>query len=413
MVALTRRGFVAAMSGCAICGSAGAAARVAPSSMQPLVGEAYEPVAKDERGLWQSFEQFEIELASSNLLFDAPDMHSYVVGVMHRLLGERARDTRVYLLRDADFNASMAPNGMMIVHTGLLARVRNEAQLAAVLGHEAGHYLRRHSLTEFRSRQTKRAIIAFVAAGSNVMAGAAYSQGLDGRNWITLANSINNGIVASMFNFSQAQELEADAFGLKLINDAGYAPDAAAQMWRQIIEENRASAAGRGKRYRPRSSTLSTHPPDEMRMLDLTLSAREVEAIIIPGRSYRDGRDEWRAAVAPVRATLIEEQVKLNNPGGSLYLINALAQDGWDGTLRYYEGEAYRLRDDSGDAARAASAYSAAIEFPDAPPEAWRAHGYALIKAGQATDGHAALAHYLDAKPHASDAAMVRFSLAQ
>ena len=44
-------------------------------------------------------------------------------------------DVRVYLERTPLFNASMAPNGMMTVWTGLMLRVENEAQLAAVLGH--------------------------------------------------------------------------------------------------------------------------------------------------------------------------------------------------------------------------------------------------------------------------------------
>ena len=69
---------------------------------------------------------------------------------------------RVYAMRQPDFNASMAPNGMMIVHTGLLAHMRNEAQLAAVLGHESGHYLRRHSVQNWRSLKSKSAAMAVV-----------------------------------------------------------------------------------------------------------------------------------------------------------------------------------------------------------------------------------------------------------
>ena len=134
--------------------------------MQPLIGLSYQPADADEKGLWQSLERFEEELASSNLVFDAPDMHSYFVRVMRKLLGDRAKDTRVYLVHDASFNALMAPNGMMIVQSGLLARVRNEAQLAAVLGHESGHYLRRHSIAQFRDRERKTAVMAFVSAGS-------------------------------------------------------------------------------------------------------------------------------------------------------------------------------------------------------------------------------------------------------
>jgi len=49
----------------------------------------------------------------------------------------------------------MAPNGMMQVATGLLLRTANEAQLAYVLGHELGHYRRRHSMQRWSDFQAK------------------------------------------------------------------------------------------------------------------------------------------------------------------------------------------------------------------------------------------------------------------
>ena len=53
------------------------------------------------------------------------------------------------------------------------------------------------------------------------------------------------------------------------------------------------------------------------------------------------------------------------------------------------------------------------MQFTEAVPEAWRAHGYALIKAGRGAEGRQALERYLAARPDASDAAMVRYTLAQ
>jgi regulator of sirC expression with transglutaminase-like and TPR domain len=79
-----------------------------------------------------------------------------------------------------------------------------------------------------------------------------------------------------------------------------------------------------------------------------------------------------------------------------------------DGMLRFYEGEVWRLRDKKGDDAIAAQSYSAAVQFPDAPPEAWRAHGYSLIRSGRPQEGHAALNRYLALAPNAPDAPIVR-----
>ena len=147
-------------------------------------------------------------------------------------------------------------------------------------------------------------------------------------------------------------------------------------------------------------------------MADLRASAAEVQAA---GRSYDAGRDRYRALLAPHMPMLLDDQVKLNDPGASLYIINNLAKDGWTGTLRYYEAEVWRLKgsDKGADEARAAQGYAAAVQLPDAPPEAWRAHGYALLKAGQAEPGKRALQRYLAMRPAASDAAMVAYLLAQ
>jgi predicted Zn-dependent protease len=298
--------------------------------------------------------------------------------------------------------ASLAPNGMMIVHTGLLARVRDEAQLAVVLGHEAGHYMRRHSIRGWRDYKAKSAFGAFLA-----IAGA-------GTGWYDAANAINLGIVASLFSFSRAMESEADALGQKLLADSGYTPAAAGEVWKQLIDERKASAAARKKKYKDRArSSFSTHPPTDDRMGDLVLSAQEIERAGATPANFSRRRDEFQAVVAPMRYMLLDEQIELNDPGASLYLLQSLAQDGWDGTLRFFEGEAYRLRDELGDADRAASAYAQAIAARNAPPEAYRSHGYSRIKRDQRDEGRAALTRYLELKPDAADAAMIKFSLEQ
>jgi hypothetical protein len=109
----------------------------------------------------------------------------------------------------------------------------------------------------------------------------------------------------------------------------------------------------------------------------------------------------------------LDDQVKLNDPGASLYIIQNLAKDGWSGLLRFYEAEIWRLRGEKGDDLRAAQGYAGAVAYSDAPPSAWRNHGYALLKAGKRDEGKAALGRYLDLAPSASDAPMIRYTLAQ
>ena len=140
-------------------------------------------------------------------------------------------------------------------------------------------------------------------------------------------------------------------------------------------------------------------------MADLKISAAEVT---VPGRAYDTGRSRYISKIGSIRSMLLEDQVKLNDPGASQYLLNTLAEDGWNGLLRYYEGEVWRLRNRAGDDARAAQSYAVAVAYPDAPAEAWRWHGLSLIKEGHSGEGKAALGKYLKMKPAAPDAPFIR-----
>jgi predicted Zn-dependent protease len=384
-----------------------ARAIVLPTDLEPLVEANYEPVDEDERGMWQSCERIEELIRTSPQRLDAPALHDYTRGVIERLVGRETPDLRIYLMRDSSFNASMYPTGMMIVNTGLMARVRNEAQYAAVLGHEAGHFFRKHTITQYRSVRRKSSTMAFIGIAAGAAAG--YS---GQRSWVDAANAINQALVMSVFQFGRVQEAEADAYGITLMSRAGYSPNAAAQVWSQLIDERKASAKQRGAKYKDRSESMySTHPPTEDRLQDLSDTAEHLSTV--PVTNATDRRDEWLAAIAPHRAMLLEEQVKLNDSGASLYLLESLAQDGWTGVLRYNEGEVYRLRNVEGDDVKAAEAYAASTALPDAPAEAWRAHGFALIKAGKKPEGHEALNRYLTMKPDARDAGIVRHTLTQ
>lgn len=404
----SRRQFLShTLCGCALgLPFADALAKPAPAQMTSLISSNYQPSDADERGLWQLCERLEQDIAASNLRIRDEGLNRYLQNVTGRLLQGHAADVRIYAMRNPDFNASMAPNGMMIVNSGFLARVRNEAQMAAVLGHECGHYLRLHQVRNWRDKRTKSAVMAFVA-----VAGAG-ATGATGTNWYDIANTINSGLLASMFSFSREMESEADAFGIKLMRDGGYAPHEASAVWSQLIEERKAAAAARKKRYRDNSvSAFSTHPPTSERMFQLKAYAMEMEGRQRDEVTSETGKTEFVMAIAPLRQAFIEEQIKLNDPGANLYLLNSLAQDGWDGVLRYNEGEVYRLRDEEGDASRAADAYAQAIQFDNAPAEAYRAHGYALMKAGNNDAGRQALSRYLEIQPNAADASMIRFTL--
>ena len=70
---------------------------------------------------------------------------------------------RIYLARIPEFNAVMFPSGFTVIFTGLLLRMRNEAQLAGVIAHESGHFLRRHMIRMWRDMRMKSDLLSIGA----------------------------------------------------------------------------------------------------------------------------------------------------------------------------------------------------------------------------------------------------------
>ena len=379
-------------------GTGVAEARVRPNDMVPLVGPGYKPVDKDEVGIWQLMERAEEEIAGSNLLINDPELTGYLRNLIGAVGGPAAKDFRIYLAHIPDFNAMMFPTGFGVIFTGLLLRMRNEAQLASVIAHEAGHFLRRHQIRSWRDMRRKSDVLAIgsMLAGVGGAAGGVYLG-----DYVQLAQL---GTILSLFQYSRAMEAEADAMGIKLIAENGYPPMEMPTVWQQLIGEERLSARYRNKRRR-RGSLFDSHPSPDSRLADLRLSASEVT---VPGRGYDSRRARYLSAIGKIRPMMLDDQVKLNDPGASTYLIQTLAQDGWNGLLRFYEGEVWRLRNRPGDEARAAQSYAAAVVYPDAPADAFRWHGIQLLKNGRSAEARAAFSRYLTMKPNAPDAAWVR-----
>jgi len=375
-----------------------ASARVRPQDMVPLIGPGYRPTEKDELGLWKEMERVEEEVAGTNLLVNDPPLQSYIKNLIGTVGGPAAQDFRIYLVRIPEFNAMMFPTGFAVVFSGLLLRMRNEAQLAGVIAHESGHFLRRHQIRAWRDMRRKSDLFAFGAMLAGVGgAGAGVYLG----DYVQLAQL---GTILSLYSYSREMEAEADAIGIKLMEQNGYPPIEMSNVWQQLIGEENASARYRGKR-RHRGGLFETHPSSDSRMADLRIDAAE---LTVPGKVYDSRRDRYLGEIGHIRPTLLDDQVKLNDPGASQYLIETLAQDGWNGLLRFYEGEVWRLRNRPGDDLRAAQSYAAAVVYPDAPADAWRMHGISLLKAGRTAEAKAAFARYLTMKPDAPDAAWIR-----
>jgi predicted Zn-dependent protease len=149
------------------------------------------------------------------------------------------------LIEENQANAFALPGGKVAVYTGILPITRDDAGLAAVLGHEIGHVIARHSGE--RMSQQIVAQMGFGVIGSILGASQQTTEAL-------------GSIVASglLLPFGRRQESEADHIGLVLMAKAGYDPRAARDLWVRMAE------ASHGRSRPP--EFLSTHPSEETRI---------------------------------------------------------------------------------------------------------------------------------------------------
>ncbi len=361
--------------------------RGAPAVAAEPVGAGYSSQDKDERGLWMRWDEEERKLKSSSYVITDPALNAYVQGVLCKTVGAaQCQSVRTYIMRNAHFNASMAPNGMMQVWSGLLLRARDEAELAAILGHEYTHYANKHSLRRLHDIEEKAAV-------SNVLGFVPYIGGL-----------LSIGTFLTVFSYSRSQEAEADSGGLTLMVQSGYDPMAAAQIWEQRRVEIEATAVARDAKPRyGNGGVFASHPNDLERMKTLRALAEKDRT---PASTARKA-DDYRKALAPWWPIFIDDQIKLNDFGGTELLLGQLAKGGWTPDLLFARGELYRTRGKPDDLKPAADFYRQALASADAPVEAWRGLGLALLRSGAQGDGQAALKTYVAKKPDAPDKAMM------
>lgn len=353
----------------------------------PAYSFAYEPQGVDERGMWMLADEDERILRTSNFVLRDEALNTYVRNVLCKTVGdERCRNVRIYVMRIPQFNATMYPNGMMTVWSGLLLRTQNEAELGAVLGHEFGHFERRHSVSGFKNKRSTSDVLAWLGVLS------------------TNSASLSLTLAGSMYAFDRRQESEADLVGLQYLAASPYPSRAAGQVWTRLMDEQDATAAGRKRKISHNYSAgfFATHPSELARATYLTTeAAKYADDGDVGAESYRAGLGKWLPQ-------FLDDQIKLNDFGGSEYLLKELAADGWTGDLLFARAELYSQRGNPRDYVTASELYSEAIAKGCNRPEAHRGLGLALLRTQRGDDGKQALRRYLDLTPNASDASMIK-----
>jgi predicted Zn-dependent protease len=335
----------------------------------------------DEGGLWGLMDREEARLKRSPLTIKDKDLQAYLNDLVCRLTDGHCPDIRVHALRQPYFNAMMAPNGMMMVWSGLMLRVENEAQLAAVVGHELGHYLERHQVEQLRAAKDRAVlgqIIGLVGGIGNVIGQV--------------------GLLAGAFAFSREHETRADRMGMRLMQHAGYDGREAAAVWGNLLAEMKVTG---GEEAGKRSDLFATHP---------TTDGRRDELLKLAGdKAGETAADRYRKAIGPMRFGWLQDEIKRGQYEESLVLFDRLLKrDAADPEVLYARGEVYRLRDDNGDSARAVADLQRATAADKYPAEAWRSLGHVHKQRNENGAALQAFQKYLAMAPQAGDSGLVR-----
>jgi predicted Zn-dependent protease len=190
----------------------------ATTNIAPIGRQESFKLQEDERRIWNRSKEEQARLNRSNLIYDDPALTAYVNEVIQNLIPknvqEKGLSIEVKILKNPLLNAFAYPNGVIYVHTGILAKMDNEAQLSTLLGHEMTHVTHRHAVQQFRTVKNMTAVLATIQMASLPF-------GVYG----SLANVLGSvGVMASVTGYSRELETEADRVGMNLMAEAGYDP---------------------------------------------------------------------------------------------------------------------------------------------------------------------------------------------
>ena len=173
----------------------------------------------------------------------------YVEAVGQRLVQRSLARTSPYrfhfhvLADPRTINAFALPGGQIFITQALLQKLRTEAQLAGVLGHEIGHVIARHGAQHLAKQQLGQLLVTAVHVGSQDRRDPSR-----GRNAALLAQAANQMIA---LRYGRQDELEADDYGFRIAIDGGYDPRGIVELM-SVLDP----AASRGRM----PEFLSTHP---------------------------------------------------------------------------------------------------------------------------------------------------------
>ncbi len=216
-------------------------------------------------------------------VYNDPELQAYVQRVGDRLAKKSHRPTLKYtftVLDSEEVNAFALPGGYVYITRGIMAYIQNEAELAAVLGHEIGHVTARHGVNQYT-----RAMAAQIGAG---VLSAVVPQ-LGNQLGQELLNILGNALLSG---YGREDELQADRLGAEYIARTGYDPDAVigvVSILKNQEEFEKKRAAAENREPRVYHGVFASHPSADTRLQQAVGEARKFKT----GATTKVAREDY------------------------------------------------------------------------------------------------------------------------
>jgi predicted Zn-dependent protease len=208
---LTRRHFLWLLS-------LSAAGTVFGCATSPVTGKQQLMLVSEEEEIQIDRQQSPFQFSVDYGQLQDRALNDYVRGVGQNLTSRTHRPQMPYSFRGVNavyVNAYAFPGGSIACTRGILLALEDEAELAALLGHELGHVNARHTAEQISKGMLANVLVGGVSAVAGAMAG-----GLG-----QVAGALGSiGAGALLASYSRENEREADALGMEYMVKAGYSP---------------------------------------------------------------------------------------------------------------------------------------------------------------------------------------------
>ena len=303
------------------------------------------------------------------------------------------------LIDDPSLNAFAMPDGTVVVHSGLVAALENEAQLAAVLGHEIAHATHRHGYRGFKDSQAKQQWFGLGSMVAGLALGARTDNPAVG---LVTGLGTNLALQAAVNGHGRKLEDEADVVGLYYMVEAGYDYMEAPEVWRVFGKYTQ-------DQNRVQNFFFSNHSTHAARIKNLTKSINADYRGEVQTAKLKTNEDEYRKV-----AERLTQQNAMKDFQNQEYaragrgLAAAVERNPNDANARYNLGRVLWAEGGARNAERVLEEFVAALQLQPTMAPAWRDLGlvfYELRDIGRATR---AFEQYLQLAPDAPDAAKFR-----